>query len=146
MPYAPEARDRLPLWHRPAPLLAVAAARVLTLLSPGRMRKALVFARGGASGPATAAQVSTARRAVVAVSARCAGEGCVQRSVATALLCRARGVWPTWCSGVRTEPFRAHAWVEVDGRPVGEPASTGLFHRIMTVPAPAPPDRAPVRR
>jgi hypothetical protein len=23
-----------------------------------------------------------------------------------------RGVWPTWCTGVRTPPFSAHAWVE----------------------------------
>ncbi|MFJ8716444.1 lasso peptide biosynthesis B2 protein [Streptomyces violaceus] len=28
---------------------------------------------------------------------------------------------PTWCSGVRTSPFAAHAWVEADDRPVGDP-------------------------
>jgi len=134
MPYAPEPREPLSPRRRVAPLLAVAAARVLTRTSPGRMRRILAFACRGAV-PATTAQTLAARTAVVAVSARCAGEGCVQRSVATALLCRVRGVWPTWCSGVRTEPFRAHAWVEVDGEPVGEPASTALFHRVMTVPA-----------
>jgi hypothetical protein len=32
------------------------------------------------------------------------------------------GTWPTWRSGVRYPPLESHAWIEVDGRPVGEPA------------------------
>ncbi|MFE3022107.1 lasso peptide biosynthesis B2 protein [Streptomyces sp. NPDC059256] len=119
--------------ERAAALLATATARCLMRLSPGRLRRLLETLRHGAA-PATAGQALAARQAVVTVSARCAGEGCLQRSVATVLLCRARGTWPTWCTGVRSDPFRAHAWVEVDGEPVGEPPSTALFHRILTVP------------
>jgi hypothetical protein len=36
---------------------------------------------------------------------------------------------------VVTEPFGAHAWVAVDGEPVGEDAAhVRAFHVIMTVP------------
>ncbi len=131
-PMVPAARDDLPLHHRLPALLATSVARLLVLLSPRRLRRALSLARRGAA-PATEEQALAARHAVVAVSARCAGEGCLQRSVATALLCRLHGVWPDWCTGVRTAPFRAHAWVEVAGRPVGEPQGAGYYHRLMVV-------------
>ncbi len=135
----PAARDVVPLHRRPPVLLAIAAAQLLALLSPRRIRRVLSLVRHGAT-PATTDQALHARQAVVAVSARCAGEGCLQRSVATALLCRIRGVWPDWCTGVRTGPFRAHAWVEVDGQPVGEPHRAGYYHRLMIVPSsPEPP-------
>lgn len=57
------------------------------------------------------------------------------------LLCRALGVWPTWCTGVRTEPFGAHAWLSVDGEPVGEPAHERAYTPTIPVP-PAPNARA----
>ncbi|MCA6091106.1 lasso peptide biosynthesis B2 protein [Streptomyces sp. SCA3-4] len=120
--------------HRLPALLAVGLARLIVQLPPRRIRRVLALLRRGA-GPAAAAQALAARQAVVAVSARCAGEGCLQRSVATAVLCRMRGAWPDWCTGVRTEPFRAHAWVEVGGEPVGEPFPAGYYSRIMVVPS-----------
>jgi len=123
---APPLRQRVPA------LLAVGAARLLAHLPPRRIRAALRVLRRGAE-PATYQQALAARGAIVAVSALCAGEGCLQRSLATALLCRMRGVWPTWCTGVRTSPFRAHAWVEVNGRPVGEPQGAGYYRPLMTV-------------
>jgi hypothetical protein len=113
-------------------LLAVGVAHLLARLSPRRIRAALYRLRRGAR-PATYEQALAARNAVVAVSLLCAGEGCLQRSLATAVLCRMRGVWPTWCTGVRTAPFKAHAWVEVDGQPVGEPESAGYYRPIMSV-------------
>ncbi|WP_107081907.1 lasso peptide biosynthesis B2 protein, partial [Streptomyces sp. SBT349] len=88
--------------------------------------------------PATAHQAATARRAVVAASVRCAGRACLQRSLAATLFCRLRGTWPTWCAGVRTDPFRAHAWIAVDGRPIGEPAGTDRYTPLVAV-APGPP-------
>ncbi|MFE0174574.1 lasso peptide biosynthesis B2 protein [Streptomyces sp. NPDC059002] len=133
-PMVPAVRGRLPLHRRPPVLLATAAARLIVMLKPHRIRRVLSTVRRGAA-PATPQEALAARRAVVSVSARCAGEGCLQRSVATALLCRMRGVWPDWCTGVRTAPFRAHAWVEVDGVPVGEPDRQAAYHRMMVVPS-----------
>lgn len=133
-PQAVTRRDPLPLRQRPAALLAVGAARILARLSPRRIRTVLSLLRCRAA-PASYDQALTARDAVVATSVFCAsGRGCVQRSLATALLCRIRGVWPTWCTGVRSVPFAAHTWVEADGRPVDEPYPAGYYRPIITIP------------
>jgi len=133
MPLTVEHRDHLPVRRRVLPLLAVGIARILARTSPRRLRAVLELARRGAA-PATPEQALAARRAVVAVSMRCAGQGCLQRSIAAALLCRTRGAWPTWATGVRTAPFAAHAWIEVDDQPVGEQYPAGHYRRILSVP------------
>ncbi len=120
----------------------MAAARVLAGLRPVRLRAVLEWVRRGAV-PATVEQAAAARRAVVAVSLRCAGQSCLQRSIAAALCCRARGCWPTWSTGVRTNPFAAHAWIEVDGQPVGEPHPADHYRRLVTVPPLAAPRPRP---
>ncbi|WP_406638461.1 lasso peptide biosynthesis B2 protein [Amycolatopsis sp. WGS_07] len=125
-------RIRLPLHRKPLPLLTVSIATLLLLLSPKHLCAALEFARRGAR-PATYEQARNARRSVVAISLRCAGDGCLLRSVATALLCRAHGTWPTWRTGVRTQPFSAHAWIEADGKVVDEIHPPGYFAPLLTV-------------
>jgi hypothetical protein len=115
--------------------LAVAVARVLARQSPRRIRTVLGWLRRGAR-PATFEQAKAARDDVVTVSLVCAGrEGCLPRSLATVLLCRLRGRWVTWCVGARRlAPFSAHAWVEVDGTPVGEDYPPDYFRTFFTVP------------
>lgn len=132
-PCALEPSTPPPLHRRVAARLAVAAARFIAALPPRRIRTVLTLLRTGAA-PATASQAQSARDAVVAVSLRCAGQGCLQRSIATALLCRLGGTWPTWCTGVRTAPFRAHAWVEAGGVPIGEAEPPGYYTPTLTVP------------
>ncbi|MFF9572041.1 lasso peptide biosynthesis B2 protein [Streptomyces sp. NPDC014685] len=125
-------RNRLPLHRRLLPLLAVAAAHLIGRLSPLRIRRILTAcSRGGR--PATYAEAARARTEVVSVSVRCAGQGCVPRSLATALLCRARGTWPTWRTGMRTVPMMAHAWVEAEGRQVEEPALIQGIPPLITI-------------
>ncbi|KWT58025.1 hypothetical protein ADL21_31555 [Streptomyces albus subsp. albus] len=133
VPVALGERARLSFAERCAALGCTAVARVLVSRSPRTLCRVLEAVRRGAR-PATEPQAARARHAVVTVSVRCAGNGCLQRSVATVLLCRLRGRWPQWCTGVRTEPFRAHAWVAVDGRPVGEPDDTRLYRPLLRVP------------
>jgi Transglutaminase-like superfamily/Coenzyme PQQ synthesis protein D (PqqD) len=124
---------RLSFDQRLTARLAVAGARLLGTAPPHRIRQVLRLLRYGCR-LATAQQA--ARRAVISVSVRCAGRACLQRSLATVLMCRMHGTWPTWCTGVRTSPFRAHAWVEVDGVPIGETFGPGYYTTIMTVPSP----------
>lgn len=125
----------VPLRHRIPTRLAVGTARLLARQSPRRIRKVLTWLRQGAQ-LATFEQAKAARDAVVAVSLRCAGrEGCLPRSLATVLLCRLHGHWPTWCVGARKlPPFGAHAWVEADGIPVDEDYPPGYFRTLFTVP------------
>jgi hypothetical protein len=125
----------VPFPRRMLTRLVVVAARVLSTLSPARIRTVLGWLRRGAE-PATAEQAKAARDTVVAVSLTCAArEGCLPRSLATVLLCRLHGQWPTWCVGARRlPPFGAHAWVEVDGVPVDEPYPPDYFRALFQVP------------
>ncbi|GHH91222.1 lasso peptide biosynthesis B2 protein [Streptomyces capillispiralis] len=140
-PLLPEQRTRTPWPLALLARIAVTAAWFLIKLPPARLRRVLGAAARGAR-PATEAEALTSRRAVVSVSRRCAGQGCLQRAVATVLLCRVKGNWPDWCTGVRTQPFRAHAWVEVNRHPVGEDENVRLFHTLIRVPAPTDRRRA----
>jgi hypothetical protein len=125
----------VPLPRRLVTYLAVGAARLLATRSPRRIRTVLGRLRRGAV-PATFEQAKAARDAVVAVSLHCAArEGCLARSLATVLLCRLGGQWPTWCVGARRlPPFAAHAWVEADGIMVGEDYPPDYFRNLFTVP------------
>ncbi len=130
--YHPES---VPLRRRIPTRLAVGVARLLATQPPRRIRIVLGWLRRGAR-PATFAEAKAARDNVVAVSLACAGrEGCLPRSLATVLLCRVGGKWPTWCVGARRlAPFSAHAWVEADGVPVGEDYPPDYFRTFFTVP------------
>ncbi len=114
---------------------AVAVGHLLAAQPPRRIRRVLGWL-GRRAGPASFDEARTAREDVVSVSLACAGrEGCLVRSIATVLLCRVRGKRPTWCVGVRRlPPFGAHAWVEVNGVPVGEPYPPDYFRKFFTVP------------
>jgi hypothetical protein len=109
----------------------VSVAYLITYVRPQQIRRLLVELSRGVR-PSTREQVEAARAAVCGVSERCAGEGCLQRSIATVLLCRLEGHTPSWCSGYRTAPFVAHAWVEADGVPVSEPPEVASYRRVLT--------------
>ena len=125
----------VPLPRRIVTYLAVGGARLLATQSPRRIRTVLGWLRRGAR-PATFDQAKAARDAVVAVSLVCAArEGCLARSLATVLLGRLGGQWPTWCVGARRlPPFGAHAWVEADGVMVGEDYPPDYFRTLFRVP------------
>jgi hypothetical protein len=142
-PSALERPTGVPLARRLAARLVLLPAVALALLPPRRIRTVLGVLRRGAA-PATTAQAQNARDAMCAASLRCAGpKGCLPRSLGAALLCRLGGTWPTWCTGVRVvPPFTAHAWIEAEGRPVGEGVPEGYFARLVAVaPLPRPTDR-----
>jgi hypothetical protein len=136
MPEAISYRPRsVPLPRRAVARLTIGVARLLATKSPRRIRTVLIWLRRGAK-PATFEQTKTARDTIVAVSLTCAArEGCLARSLATVLLCRLGGRWPTWCVGSRRlPPFAAHAWVEADGVMVDEDYPPDYFRTLFTVP------------
>ena len=126
---------RLGMRRRIAARSAVWLAHLLALLPPHRIRAILAVLRRGAA-PAGHDAASRARDAVLSVSLACVNtQGCLPRSLATALLCRMSGMWPTWCVGPsRFPPIRLHAWVEAEGRAVDEPFPDGYFTKLITVP------------
>lgn len=104
----------------------VAAAIVLSRVRPAIIRWVLLRVVKRGQRPSID-RVLDIRRNVFTVSSLCAGEGCLPRSIAVAILARCYGFGVTWRTGVREYPFTAHAWIEVAGTPVGENADLSMF-------------------
>lgn len=92
--------------------------------------------------PATAQQARHAQAVITTISPRCgSGHGCLPRSIATALACRALyRTWPTWRVGMRYPPLMSHAWVQADDQPIGEdPDVIAAYTPTFTVAAKGSP-------
>lgn len=113
--------------------LALLLSAPLNWLSPSRMEKILSRLIRKYP-PASKEQVQVIRDAVCTVSMRCRSrEGCLRRSLAVVVgtLLKRRSV--SWCTGFAMEPFRAHAWVEVNNIPVGEPDEVRSYSKVISV-------------
>jgi hypothetical protein len=55
---------------------------------------------------------------------------CLQRSFVTAYLLRRRGVTAEMVLGAQKLPFKAHAWVEVDGKAVNERSNVQATYAV----------------
>jgi Transglutaminase-like superfamily len=61
---------------------------------------------------------------------------CIELSLAFVIFALSKGLSTTWCVGVASEPFRAHSWVEVDGKPFHEESyieDKDNFRKLFTV-------------
>jgi hypothetical protein len=56
---------------------------------------------------------------------------CLQRSAATACLLKRHGIPAEMVIGVQTTPFKAHAWVEVEGRVVSDKPYVSAFYAVL---------------
>ena len=56
---------------------------------------------------------------------------CLQRSAATACLLKKYGVPAQMVIGAQQMPFKAHAWVEVDGRVVNDKPYTPQMYAVL---------------
>lgn len=112
--------------------IAVVIAFALLKATPRTVMSVLSFVVRGGARPGMD-EVQRCRQLIVGVSLTCAGEGCLPRSVATAVLSRMLGYGVSWRTGVRDRPFTAHAWVEIDGVPVGETTSVASLSVLLAV-------------
>ena len=82
-----------------------------------------------------AASPSVVERICVAVDMACIWYWkealCLQRSAATACLLRKFGVPAQLVIGAQQMPFKAHAWVEVDGRVVNDKPYTPEMYAVL---------------
>src|SRR5579864_2441192 len=56
---------------------------------------------------------------------------CLQRSAATACLLKQHGITAQLVIGAQQMPFKAHAWVEVDGRVVNDKSYTPELYGVL---------------
>jgi hypothetical protein len=102
-----------------------------------RIQLALVRAtrrwcRRGAGSKEAAATVATVDWAARRYPGRAA---CLEQSLTAVLLAAAAGRRLDWCLGAAPDPYRFHAWVEAQGRPVpteDDPASALGYARLLS--------------
>nr|WP_237109787.1 lasso peptide biosynthesis B2 protein [Nonomuraea sp. MG754425] len=82
-----------------------------------RLAHARRWCRAGASRRRGLAVVAAVDRAARLCPWRAA---CLEQSLAAVFVAALARRRLTWCLGVRTDPYRFHAWVEADGRPVAK--------------------------
>lgn len=130
----PEQIDPVPFSARLLARLSLILSAPLNWMSPGRIEKILLRLVKNYP-PASEKQVKTARNAVCIVSSRCRSqEGCLRRSLAVVLVLWLQHKSVSWCTGYAQEPFRAHAWVELNECPIGEPAEVQIYSKAIYVP------------
>jgi hypothetical protein len=56
---------------------------------------------------------------------------CLQRSAATSCLLRSHGIFGQMVIGAQQVPFKAHAWVEVDGRVVNDKSYVSEMYAVL---------------
>ncbi|MED3801033.1 lasso peptide biosynthesis B2 protein [Lysinibacillus xylanilyticus] len=113
--------------------LALLLSAPLNWLSPNMIEK--ILSRLMRRYPsASKEQVQVIRDAVCTVSKRCRSqEGCLRRSLAVVIAMWLKRRSVSWCTGYAQEPFRAHAWVELNSIPVGEPDEISLYSKVISV-------------
>jgi len=96
---------------------AVASLRQFRTLKWWAIRKARRVMNG-------AEALDRAKEIAVAIDAACTiypkTAMCLQRSVVLTRMCRRRGCEVELVTGIQRLPFRSHAWVELDGIPIGD--------------------------
>lgn len=60
---------------------------------------------------------------------------CLEESVAAMVALSLAGRCANWRHGIASDPVRMHAWIEADGQPVGEPASTRAYTPMIRIPS-----------
>ena len=131
-PIAMEPRVRLSMSKKMYAKLIVLFAYLITLMKPQQIQRILfLFSRH--CDKATYIEASEWRTAVNTVSPRCAGNGCLLRSVSVMLWGITKRKTPEWVSGIRVRPFVAHAWVEVEHVPVDEPEDIQTYQEVLSV-------------
>jgi hypothetical protein len=103
--------------------------------SMGRLLRLLELATSRTTRSATSHEVEEVVHAVRRVGQFAPSRvACLEESVAVVLALAASRRRVTWCHGVAADPVRLHAWVEADGSPVAEPASTRRCTTLRTIP------------
>ncbi len=129
----PEKIEKVPFGAKILARLALLFSGPLNHMSPGTIEKILKYLVKKNT-VATIDQVKTARNAVCTVSNRCRSqEGCLRRSLAIVLMLWLQHKSVSWCTGYAQEPFRAHAWVELNDVPIGEYSEVQMYSKAICV-------------
>lgn len=128
---AQERFTNVTLKYRMCAVLALVLSFPLTKLPPSLIEKILESLAKNKE-IAESAQAKKARDSICVVSKKCRNQDrCIKRSLATFFMLLIQGKKCSWCTGYTMNPFRSHAWIEVAGIPVGEPAEIENYTKVI---------------
>ena len=114
--------------------IAVLISMPLNFFSPGKIEQLFLHMADNCA-LANREEIDKIRNAVCVVSKKCRNQdGCLKRSLAVVIAARIKKKSVSWCTGYAKNPFRAHAWVEVDNQPVGELEEVNEYVKVICVP------------
>lgn len=114
-------RDDIGRRHRMTALLGLLLAAAILRL-PFRRVTAIVATLARGARPCAREEAATTVAAVRHAARWYPGRAaCLETSLGAVLAARMRGRRLDWCIGARQLPYAAHAWVEVERQPIGEP-------------------------
>ena len=117
-------------------LITIAATDMsLRLLGFGRTLRVARFFGGRRQGDAAEAVRGTLKNVIMATAFYPGRSKCLEQAVASYVLLRRMGVPVQIRLGVQPYPFYAHAWLEMDGKPLTE--SEEVIARFALLPDPA---------
>lgn len=58
-------------------------------------------------------------------------DGCIKRSLGVYTLLWLQGKHCNWCTGYMMDPFRSHAWIEIDNEPIGELPEVAYYKKVI---------------
>ena len=120
--------------RRPHRIVAARLLLAVTARRPAMLHRVLGAAARAARRDATIAEATTIHRTLTSASLRCASPyGCQPRSVALTVWCLLTRRRVSWVVGAATAPLGLHAWVEAQGRPVGESVDRHLLYQPIIV-------------
>ncbi|HFI0037225.1 TPA: lasso peptide biosynthesis B2 protein, partial [Streptococcus suis] len=126
-----ESYSYVQLKYRLLAQIALLISYPLTKLSPTRI-EFLINKLSDSKLSATVNEVVLARDAICTVSRKCRNQdGCVKRSLGVIMFLLLLKKRASWCTGFAMNPFRSHAWVEVNGNPIKELEEVSSYERVV---------------
>ncbi|NDL60224.1 lasso peptide biosynthesis B2 protein [Phytoactinopolyspora mesophila] len=130
-----EASDRRQLQRRSDQLLAPLCLSLACMILQLRFGRVLALARWTSRRcrrPATVSEAASMTAAVRSAARHRAGRvACLEYSLATVLLAGLHRQSVQWCIGARLMPYGSHAWIELNGCPVGEPEHRDRPYNVL---------------
>jgi len=133
MALPPDSSHRLPLRRRFLGIVGFWSAVLLLRFQIKHSVALLAALKRRTRTPATVRQAAEAVAAARAAGAWFPGRAaCLENSLAAALTAILMRRTADWCIGVRLMPYAAHAWIEAEETPIGEPAEPDRPFIVIT--------------
>lgn len=126
-----EYTEKLPISKYCLAISAMILSYPLNFLSPNIIEKILNIISHDKSNSSFESGLQ-ARIMICSISPKAKNyDGCIKRSLGMYMILWLQGKHCSWCTGYIMDPFRSHAWIEINSKPVGEPSDISHYKKVI---------------